>query len=457
MTQLLVAVVNTACVMAVVAYLLVRTRFYTAIVEKSDTVRSHLYLTLVLLFTSFTLYGVLVAIPVAGGYVALGHIGQIIGGLMAGPVVGTAVGLIIAVHRWTLGGFSVVPATLSVFLVGTLAGFYALWKKSTRYSPFEVAALIALLELGASGLTFLLTSDFDQALRLEKEIRLPMTIGHMIAGAVFILVINNMLEERENRAAREKSEGELRVARDIQMSMVPKTFPPFPHVPEFDVFALLKPAREVGGDLYDFFFIDKDHICFAIGDVSGKGVPAALFMAVTRTMLKSFISNDAPLEQSMFRLNNELCQGNDASMFTTLFCGILQIRTGEVVYSNAGHNFPYIYRADGTLEAVSSANSVALGCMEEIPYSSGVITLSKGDALILYTDGVSEAMNHQQELFSEKRLEATIQKSARSSSREIIKTIMDDIAVFVSGAEQSDDITLLVFTYNGSESPIQEG
>lgn len=455
MSQLLVAIVNTACVMAVVAYVLVRTRFYTAIVEKSDTVRSHLYLTLILLFTSFTLYGVLVAIPVAGGYVALGHIGQIIGGLMAGPIVGTAVGLIIAAHRWSLGGFSVVPATLSVVLVGTLAGLYALWKKSTRYNPLEVATLIALLELGASGLTFLLTSDFDQALRLEKEIRLPMTIGHMIAGAVFIMVINNMLEERENRAAREKSEGELRVARDIQMSMVPKTFPPFPHLPEFDVFALLRPAREVGGDLYDFFFIDNDHICFAIGDVSGKGVPAALFMAVTRTMLKSLINKETPLDKSMFRLNNELCQGNDACMFTTLFCGILNIRTGEIVYSNAGHNFPYVYRKDGSLEAVTSANSVALGCMEEIPYSKGEITLTQGDALILYTDGVSEAMNHLQELFTEKRLETAIRKCTGTSSQEIVTNVMNDIAAFVAGAEQSDDITLLVFTYNGSDAPAQ--
>lgn len=452
MPQLLVAVVNTACVMAVVAYVLVRTRFYSAIVEKTHNMRTHVYLILILLFATFTMYGVLVAIPVAGGYVALGHIGQIIGGLMAGPIVGTCVGLIIGLHRWSLGGFSVVPATLSVVLVGLAAGLYARWRKTVRYSPLEVAAFIAFLELCASGLTFLMVPDFQQALRLETEIRLPMTIGHMIAGAVFMLIINNMIEDRQTREAKEKSEGELRVARDIQMSMVPKTFPAFPHVPEFDVFALLKPAKEVGGDFYDFFFTDSDHICFAIGDVSGKGVPAALFMAVTRTMLKSMIDRDTPIEKSMFRLNNELCQGNDACMFTTLFCGILNIRTGEIEFSNGGHNFPYIYRTDGSLEAISSANSVAVGCMEDIPYHKGVITLSAGDALVLYTDGVSEAMNHRQELFSERRLEAAIQESAHSSSHDVVERVMTAIAGFVAGAEQSDDITLMVFTYNGSES-----
>ena len=439
--------------MAVVAYVLVRTRFYTVIVEKTYTVRNQIYL--ILLFATFTMYGVSIAIPVAGGYVALGHIGQIVGGLLAGPIVGTCVGLIIAVHRWSLGGFSVVPASLSVLLVGVFAGLYAMWRKTARYSPFEIAGLTLILELFASGLTFLMVPDFDQALRLEKEIRLPMTVGHMVAGAVFILIINNMIAERQTREAKEKIESELKIARDIQMSMVPKTFPPFPDVPEFDVYAVLEPAKEVGGDFYDFFFTDNDHICFAIGDVSGKGVPAALFMAVTRTMLKSYIDKDTNIDKSMFKLNNDLCLGNEASMFITLFCGILNIRTGEIFYSNGGHNFPYIYRKGGNLETVTSANSVALGCMEDIPYSKGVITLSEGDALVMYTDGVSEAMNKSQEFFTERRLETSINKNVRSSSHDIVRSVMSDVADFVAGAEQSDDITLMVLTYNGNDRPVR--
>jgi phosphoserine phosphatase RsbU/P len=445
--QLLVSVINTACVLAVVAYVLVQTRFYSIIVEKTHTGRNQL--TLILLFSAFTMYGVMIAIPIAGGFVALGHIGQIISGLMAGPLVGTCVGLIIAVHRWSLGGFTVVPATLSVVLVGLLAGLYAMWRKTVRYNPLEVAGLIVVLEVIASALTLLLVPDFDQALRLEKGIRLPMTIGHMLAGAVFTLIINNMIEDKKTREAKEKIESELNIARDIQMSMVPRTFPAFPEVPEFDVHALLKPAKEVGGDFYDFFFTDKHHICFAIGDVSGKGVPAALFMAVTRTMLKSSVNSDTPIDVSMYKVNNDLCQGNDACMFTTLFSGILDIRTGEVSYCNAGHNFPYIYRKDGSLEAISSANSVALGCMEDIPYHMGLLTLAEGDALVLYTDGVSEAMNKQQEFFTEQRLESSIAACKQLSSHAIVDSLMRDISTFVAGAPQSDDITLMVLTYNG--------
>lgn len=449
MIQLLVSVVNTACVMAVIAYVLVRTRFYAVIVEKSHSLQNKILL--IVLFAAFTMYGVLIAIPIAGGFVALGHIGQIIGGLMAGPIVGTCVGLLIAVHRWSLGGFSVIPATLSVILVGLFAGLYAVWRKTVRYSPFEVAALIALLELFSSGLTLLLVPDFNHALGMEDKIRLPMTIGHMIAGAVFMLIINNMIEERQAREAKERIESELGVARDIQMSMVPKTFPAFPQNPELDIYAVLKPAKEVGGDFYDFFFTDSDHICFAIGDVSGKGVPAALFMAVTRTLLKSHVSSDRTIDKSMFKVNNDLCEGNDACMFTTLFSGILNIRTGEVSYSNGGHNFPYIYRKDGTLEIVSSANSVALGCMEEAPYNAGTIMLAEGDALVMYTDGVSEAMNKKLEFFTEGRLETTIQACTHLSSQDIVKNILLDIDMFVSGAAQSDDITLLVITYNGNK------
>ncbi|QOX77948.1 SpoIIE family protein phosphatase [Trichlorobacter lovleyi] len=449
MIQLLASVLNTACVMAVIAYVLVRTRFYSLITEKSHSI--HHQILLILLFAAFTMYGVLIAIPIAGGFVALGHIGQIIGGLMAGPLVGTCVGLLIALHRWSLGGFSVVPATLSVILVGLFAGVYALWRKTARYNPLEVAALVIVLELFSSGLTLLLIPDLHQALELEKGIRLPMTIGHMIAGAVFILIFNNIVEARQTVEAKEKIESELRIASNIQMSMVPKTFPPFPDVPEFDVFALLKPAKEVGGDFYDFFFTDNDHICFAIGDVSGKGVPAALFMAVTRTLLKSHVTSNKTIDQSMFKTNNDLCEGNDACMFTTLFSGILDIRTGEFSFSNGGHNFPYLYRKDGTIEMITSANSVALGCMEDMPYQTGMVVLSEGDALVMYTDGVSEAMNKNLEFFTEERLETAIRKSPPSSTRAIVKNLMDEIDGFVAGAPQSDDITLLVFTYNGNK------
>lgn len=250
--------------MAVVAYVLVRTRFYSIITDKTFTVRNQIYL--ILLFGVFTMYGATSAIPVAGGFVALGHIGQIVGGLLAGPLVGAGVGLISAGYRWTLDGFSVVPASLAALLAGVFAGLYAKWKKDFRFSPGEVAVLTVVIELFASGLTLLLVPDFDQALLLEKRIRLPMTIGHVLAGAVFILIINNMIEERKTREAKERIESELKIAREIQMSMVPKTFPPFPNAPEFDLYAVLEPAKEVGGD----FALSKNEASVAPHPKEGK-------------------------------------------------------------------------------------------------------------------------------------------------------------------------------------------
>jgi len=449
--QLLSAVINTACVMAVVAYILARTRFSSGLMDKTLSFRSQLFL--IMLCGAFTLYGATNAIPVAGGFVALGHIGQIVGGLLAGPLVGAGVGLISAGYRCTLGGFSVVPAALAALLAGVMAGLYCWWKKESRVGPAEAAVLTVLIEVIASGLSFLLIPDFNQALQLEKKARLPMIVGHALAVAVFILIIKNITEERRTREEKERIESELMVARNIQRSMVPMTFPPFPNVPEFDIYAVLEPAREVGGDLYDFFFTDEDNFCFVIGDVSGKGVPAALFMAATRTLLKAQVDKGKNIEDIIAKVNNELCRGNDASMFITMFCGILNIKTGEVFFSNGGHNPPYISRS-GALEMVNGARSMALGCMEDIPYCRGSLVMEKGDTLVLYTDGVTEAMNHGKELFLEKRLELSIKRSTDSSPREVILNILEDVTGFVGGAEQSDDITILALTYRGSAPEI---
>ena len=167
-------------------------------------------------------------------------------------------------------------------------------------------------------------------------------------------------ELKETTAAKERIESELKIARDIQMSMVPKLFPPFPHRPEFDLYATLVPAREVGGDFYDFFFIDDNHLCFAIGDVSGKGIPAALFMAVTRTLFRTTASKVSRPDEILSLLNRELCRDNDSCMFVTVFCAILDIRTGEVEYSNGGHNLPY-FVSHAETRPLKNTGGMALG------------------------------------------------------------------------------------------------
>jgi sigma-B regulation protein RsbU (phosphoserine phosphatase) len=255
-------------------------------------------------------------------------------------------------------------------------------------------------------------------------------------------------ELKESTAAKERIESELKIARDIQMSMVPKTFPPFPHRREFDLYATLVPAREVGGDFYDFLFIDTNHLCVVIGDVSGKGVPAALFMAMTRTLFRNAATKVRSPERILSLLNTELCAGNDSCMFVTVFCAVLDIRTGEVEYSNGGHNLPYFINR-GAIEPLRNTGGMALGFKANVIYRSETITLRAGNGLFLFTDGVTEAMDDRGNQFTEPRLEEFLQQVDSSSATEIVRDAVDRVKSHSAGAPQSDDITALALKYLG--------
>jgi serine phosphatase RsbU (regulator of sigma subunit) len=249
---------------------------------------------------------------------------------------------------------------------------------------------------------------------------------------------------------KERMEESLKLAHDIQMSMLPKNFPPFPERHEFDIFAAIASAKEVGGDFYDFFFIDDDHLCFAVGDVSGKGVPASLFMAVTKTRFKAIAGNGGAPGEILARLNAEICRDNESCMFVTLFCAILNIRTGQVDYSNGGHNLPY-YLHRGGVSPLQNAGGRALGVVEQSPYVSDRMVLNPGEALLLYTDGVTEAMDPNETLYSDQRLEQFLARNRGSSPRQIIGDLVNDIRHFAAGAPQSDDITGLALLYLGTK------
>jgi sigma-B regulation protein RsbU (phosphoserine phosphatase) len=261
--------------------------------------------------------------------------------------------------------------------------------------------------------------------------------------------LNESIEHlKETTAAKERIERELQIAHEIQMSMVPKIFPPFPDRSEFDIFAALVPAKEVGGDLYDFFFIDDDHLCFAVADVSGKGVPASLFMAVTKTLFRATAGNGGTPGEILARLNTEICRDNESCMFVTFFCGILNVRTGQVDYSNGGHNLPYYLHQDG-VSALENLGGRSLGIMERSPYASGRIVLRPGEALLLYTDGVTEAMDLNRTLYSDERLEQFLATNRGSAPRQIIGDLISDVRHFAGEAQQSDDITILALHYFG--------
>ncbi|MEA2660208.1 MAG: phosphoserine phosphatase RsbU/P, partial [Candidatus Binatota bacterium] len=268
--------------------------------------------------------------------------------------------------------------------------------------------------------------------------------------------LNESIEHlKETTAAKERIESELQIAHEIQMSMVPKIFPPFPDRSEFDIFAALVPAKEVGGDLYDFFFIDDDHLCFAVADVSGKGVPASLFMAVTKTLFRATAGNGGTPGEILARLNTDICRDNESCMFVTFFCGILNIRTGQVDYSNGGHNLPY-YRHGDVVSPLENFGGIALGLVEQSPYAAGRMVLRPGEALLLYTDGVTEAMDLSKTLYSEERLEQFLGTNRGSAARQIIGDLISDVRHFAGDAPQSDDITILALDYFGTTKKMTE-
>ncbi|HDQ39829.1 MAG TPA: HAMP domain-containing protein [Desulfonatronum sp.] len=252
-------------------------------------------------------------------------------------------------------------------------------------------------------------------------------------------------------AANERIESELNVAREIQMGLLPKTFPPFPERAEFDLFASLEPAKEVGGDLYDFFFLDQDHFCFAVGDVSGKGVPAALFMAISRTLLRAAGPREINPARIMESMNNDLSLNNPNSMFVTLFIGVLDVRTGRLAYANGGHNQPVLMNEKG-VRFLEGRSGPMVGAVEGLPYVALETVLNPGETIFLYTDGITEAMDEHNSLYSDERLLATLGSLGVPGPREIIRAVNKDVILHVQQAEQSDDITMLCLEYAGPGS-----
>lgn len=257
-------------------------------------------------------------------------------------------------------------------------------------------------------------------------------------------------EIKSSVAARERIEGELSAARAIQNDILPKLLPPLPDCPTFSLAPALRPARAIGGDMYDIFFLDKDHLLFMVGDVSGKGIAAALFMAIASTLQRNIAAMESSPAEIMRKLNQTLAQKNNAMMFLTSFLGVLNISTGEFEYCNAGHNPPLCLRTAGGCEELRVLNGPPLGIDEDAAYTSSRLDLVDGDTLILYTDGVTEAFNTAGEMFTLSRLRETGEELARSGKTpaEMLDSILRSVDEFAAGCEQSDDITLLILRFN---------
>jgi sigma-B regulation protein RsbU (phosphoserine phosphatase) len=273
----------------------------------------------------------------------------------------------------------------------------------------------------------------DSVIHMEKDI------------VQYIDNIQSITSEKERISA------ELDVASKIQYDMLPGEFPPFPDRTEFDIYAIMDPAKEVGGDFYDFFLVDHDHLGIVIADVSGKGVPAALFMVIAKTLIKNRALSGERVDEVFTHANNQLCEGNAEDMFVTAWIGIIELSTGHMQWCDAGHEIPYLIHGDGSIEKIMpERKKLPLAAIEDTGYVSNELDLNRGDMIFLYTDGVPEACDMNDELYGIRRLEQALSSEYRADPETLLKAIRSDVDGFVGEAPQFDDLTMLCIQYRGT-------
>ena len=338
------------------------------------------------------------------------------------------------------GNTAVLAAAMSLLLAGFIG--FSTWSAKRFVKP--------ILEL-EDGVKQIAQGNLDKTLSLQTgdEIeQLADSVNNMTAA-----LKTHIADLSEMTAEKERITTELSVARHIQEGMLPKTFPAFPDKTEFDIYASMQAAKEVGGDFYDFYLVDEDHLAVTIGDVSGKGIPAALFMVVARTVLQNntlLLKKTEALGEIMARANDRLCQNNEEDMFVTVFMGILNIRSGEFSYANAGHNRPLLRHGKNGFSWLPKADTCMMGLMEGMDSPIRKLQLNQGDCLFLYTDGVTEAMDEKGSLFSDEKLENLLGTvPADAEAKDILTLVSEAVKDHAGNAEQSDDVTMLGLIYKG--------
>ena len=334
-----------------------------------------------------------------------------------------------------------------IFLVALL--LYELWLR--RFMRQFNSLLKGIIRMGKGDLksTDFEASSINEFKTMQKEINLT-----SLALQEQMETIRRMEKEQMEQESRRKEQElmirELQMAREIQGGVLPHIFPPFPDRKEIDLFASMDPARDVGGDFYDFYFIDEDHLCLLIADVSGKGIPAALFMMVAKRILEDSARLEYSVSEILEKTNGALCDNNHAEMFVTVWLGILEISTGRLTAANAGHEYPVIRKKGSSFELYKDKHGFVIGGMKGIHYREYQIRLNPGDKIFIYTDGVPEATAGNGEMFGTERMVAALNTCGESCPEEILKGVRKAVDSFVGDAEQFDDLTMLCLEYKGS-------
>jgi len=448
LTTLLVELVKTICVIIVVAYLITRTRYFIATLERQHKLVDQLVLTVV--FGLFSIFGTYSGIRISGAIANVRDLGPMVAGLAAGPIVGVGAGVIGGLHRYLLGGFTRLPCALSTVIAGLIGGVIYKLNKG-NFIRIQWAIIFAILmEAFHMGLVLLLSRPLDQALAIVKEVSIPMITANAVGMTIFAFMVHNLIRERQIQKERDRyykelikrqrMMRELEIARELQISMLPERFP---HIKGYEIDALNIPAREVGGDFYDFIELDNDKVGVVIGDVADKGLPAAIFMALSRSFLRAHAIHDSNIAEVLRRANQLIYKDARKGMFVTVFYGVLDNRNKILRFCNAGHNPPILMHRTGEYELLTTDN-VVLGVLEDIRFDEKQVLLSEGDIIVLYTDGVVEAKNSKGDMFGVDRLVETVKDNKALNATELINKIKQEVINFVDTGTQFDDITLMV-------------
>jgi sigma-B regulation protein RsbU (phosphoserine phosphatase) len=383
-------------------------------------------------------------------------LGPILAGLICGPYVGIGAGLIGAAYRVTLGGSNVLGAAIGPILAGALSGLvYLLNKKEIVSTKIAILATIVIESL-VSAVTLLIrviNAPGSSLVPVIINVAIPMIILTSIAVGIFSLIIHNLINERKTREEKEKLEheiarknAELEIAADIQRSFLPETIP---QIKGYDIAATSLPAKEVGGDFFDVLPMDviplpDQQMGVLIADVSGKGVPAALFMALSRVIVRTSSTWFKVPSDIIRHANSIISSDSKTGMFVTLFYGIIDKDTRKFTFVNAGHNPPILYHGDsGTIEELEGTG-IALGIMDDAEYEQKEVRMFPGDTMILYTDGVTEAINEREEMFEVERLVNIIKETKNATAQETLERIISSVFQFSGTQPQFDDITLMI-------------
>jgi sigma-B regulation protein RsbU (phosphoserine phosphatase) len=449
--QSLITLFQMICVIIVFAYLFTRSKYFLEVLEHHPRLSTQVLL--IVVFGALSVYGTISGVTLYGAVLNVRDLGPMIAGLTCGPVVGIGAGLIGGFYRMAQGGPYMYTGFIAPVLAGLLSGIVYIVNKKELISSKKTVIFAILVESLISLIAIVVATPASQVVTIITVVAIPMVAITTVGAFIFTTIIHNLLDERKTRREKEKLEhemarkdAELEIAADIQRSFLPETIP---QIRGFDIAATSLPAKEVGGDFFDVVPLEviplsEKRMGILIADVSGKGVPAALFMALSRVIVRVSSTWFKIPREIISHANVIISADSKTGMFVTLFYGVLDEKENKLTYVNAGHNPPIIIRGSGGDVEELESTGVAIGIMDDAEYSQEEVGLSPGDVVLLYTDGVTEAINDKEEMFEVDRLVNTIKDSSAGTAAEIMESVIKAVFTFSGKTPQYDDITLMV-------------